>query len=162
MRGASCHLHTKYGKKILPELGDPEERGPSSISEAAGDKNKRIINALTTSYTQTVKIQSAVVSHNTWGQPWCIKTFPTWSWIRRESLFWLVHFNETPTPASVIAPTTPTDTIRDNFLQTLINEQTEATAQAGKLRQLQPPRSPLIAEFHEANSHFMANNITAA
>lgn len=72
------------------------------------------------------------------------------------------YFNETPTPASVIAPTTPTDTIGDNFLQTLINEQTEATAQAGKLRQLRPPRSPLIAEFHEANSHFMANNITPA
>lgn len=65
MRGASCHLHTKYGKKILPELGDPEERGPSSISEAVGDRNKRIINALITSDTQRVKIQNAVVSHNT-------------------------------------------------------------------------------------------------
>lgn len=31
-------LQAKYGK-ILPELADPEERGPSSISEATEDKN---------------------------------------------------------------------------------------------------------------------------
>lgn len=30
-------IKAKYGK-ILPELADPEERGPSSISEAKEDK----------------------------------------------------------------------------------------------------------------------------
>ena len=36
--GQSKALKAKYGK-ILPELAEPEERGPSSISEAKEDKN---------------------------------------------------------------------------------------------------------------------------
>lgn len=37
-------LKAKYGK-VLPELADPEDRGPSSISEATGDKNEKLLTA---------------------------------------------------------------------------------------------------------------------
>lgn len=38
----SVPLKAKYGK-ILPELADPDDRGPSGISEATEDKNEMLL-----------------------------------------------------------------------------------------------------------------------
>lgn len=51
--------------KVLPELGDPVEWVPSSISEAARDKNNknRVMNTVMALFKPTVGLSSAVLAN---------------------------------------------------------------------------------------------------